>query len=459
VTPSVPIPALYLWDWTTPACSTLSAWYVKAARYLQDPQMPRLGPTPRVAFVSTNSITQGEQVGVLWSWLLAQGVHIHFAHRTFRWSNEGRGVAAVHCVIIGFGLQDRTDKLLFEYDDIAGEPHAVKAGNINPYLVDAPDVVLPRRNKPLCAVPEMVSGNKPIDDGNYLFTPEQKTMFLALEPNALPWFKQWLGGEEFINGIERWCLWLGNCPPAILRALPEALKRVQAVQSFRSASKSLPTQKLASTPTFFHTTFAPDQPYLALPQVSSERRLWIPVAFLTPDVLCGDKLRVVESASLYHFGILNSTMHMAWTRATCGRLESRYQYSSLIVYNNFPWPDLPGSSTQNQPSAQAQQAKAAIESAAQAVLDVRAKYQHPADPAQQPATLADLYDPLSMPPDLRQAHQRLDAAVDAAYALCGGKKKWASEPERVAFLFARYQQLTSLLPMHASKRKRTMPAP
>jgi len=445
----------------------VAAWYVKATQYLKQngpqahmnsaedaPENKAISIATRCAFVSTNSITQGEQVGVLWGWLLAQGVHIHFAHRTFRWRNEGRGVAAVHCVIIGFGLQDRTDKVIFEYDDIAGEPHAVKAGNINPYLVDAPDVVLPRRNTPLCAVPEMVSGNKPIDDGNYLFTPEQRAMFLAGEPSAAPWFKQWLGGDEFINGIERWCLWLGHCPPATLRALPEALKRVQAVQSFRAASKSLPTQKLATTPTLFHTTFAPSQPYLALPQVSSERRLWIPVAFLTPEFLCGDKLRVVASASLYHFGILNSTMHMAWTRATCGRLESRYQYSSLIVYNNFPWPDLPGSCTQNQPSAQVQQSQAAIESAAQGVLDVRASYQQPANPAQQPATLADLYDPLSMPPDLLKAHQRLDAAVDAAYALCGGKKKWASEPERVAFLFARYQQLTSLLPVEKPKGKR-----
>lgn len=439
----------------------VAAWYVKAARYLQGnwavspvrqaqaaiESGALQAPATRCAFVSTNSITQGEQVGVLWGWLLAQGVKIHFAHRTFRWSNEGRGVAAVHCVIVGFGLQECEEKVIFEYDDIAGAPHAVKVSNINPYLVDAPDVVLPRRSTPLCAVPEIGIGNKPIDDGNYLFTAAERDAFIALEPASAPWFRRWLGADEFINGYERWCLWLGDCPPATLRAMPLAMQRVQAVKAFRLASKSPPTRKLAETPPRFHVENIPTAPYLVIPEVSSERRSFIPVGFMPPETLCSNLVKIANNATLYHFGILTSTMHNAWVRAVCGRLESRYRYSAAIVYNNFPWPDLPDASGQKTPPTPVDRACAAIEIAAQAVLDARASYQQPADPAQPPATLADLYDPLTMPPDLLGAHQRLDAAVDAAYALCGGKKKWASEPERVAFLFARYQQLTSLLPV------------
>ena len=234
----------------------VAAWYVKAQQYIQVPRKG-LEPSARCAFVSTNSITQGEQVGVLWAWLLAQGVRIHFAHRTFSWSNEAKGKAAVHCVIIGFGLEDRSGKVIYEYDDIKGEPHAVPAVNINPYLVDAPDVVLPRRSSPICKVPEIGIGNKPIDDGNYLFTTEEKRTFIRLEPASKKWFRRWLGADEFLNGYERWCLWLGDCPPHELRAMPEAMKRVQAVKAARLASKSPPTQKLAGNPTHFHVEFMP----------------------------------------------------------------------------------------------------------------------------------------------------------------------------------------------------------
>ena len=385
-------------------------------------------------------------MGVLWGWMLAQGVHIQFAHRTFSWSNEAKGKAAVHCVIVGFGLENRPGKVIYEYDNIKGNPHAVPASNINPYLVDAPDVVLPRRSKPICAVPEMVTGNKPIDDGNYLFTTEERDAFITREPASQKWFRRWLGGDEFINAIDRWCLWLGDCPPGELRTMPEVMKRVQAVKTFRQSSKSPPTQKLAATPTRFHTEFIPKGLYISLPQVSSERRDTIPMAFLDTDVLCGDKLRLIEGASLFHFGVLLSTMHMAWTRQVCGRLESRYQYSALIVYNNFPWPDLPPKSEPNQPLAPIHQAQAAIETAAQAVLDARAQFPT--------SSLADLYDPLTMPPVLLKAHHKLDAAVDKAYQLCGGKKSYASDAERVAFLFQRYQQLTSLLPAAPSVRAR-----
>ncbi len=412
------------------------AWYVKTARYLQAATPTQ--PAPRAAFVSTNSITQGEQVGVLWGWMLAQGIHLHFAHRTFSWSNEARGKAAVHCVIVGFGLEEVADKLIYEYEDIKGEPLAVPAQNINPYLVDAPNVVLARRRQPICAVPEIGIGNKPIDGGNYLFTTAERDAFVALEPASAPWFRRWLGADEFLNGYERWCLWLGDCPPAQLRAMPEALKRVQAVKDFRLASKSPPTQKLADTPTRFHVEFMPETPYMVIPEVSSERRAYIPFGYLEPATLASNKLRLLPDASLYEFGVLQSVMHMAWTRHVCGRLESRFQYSINIVYNNFPWPDLPAASAPNK-------TQLAIEKAAQAVLDARAQYPG--------SSLADLYDPLTMPPALLKAHQQLDTAVDAAYVLCGGKKTWKSDAERVAFLFTRYQQLTSLLPVGKSRGK------
>ena len=411
----------------------VAAWYVKAARYMH------CAPACRSAFVSTNSITQGEQVGVLWGWMLSQGIRIQFAHRTFNWSNEARGNAAVHCVIVGLGLQDHADKTIYEYEDIKGTPLAVPAKNINPYLVDAPDVVLPRRSQPICAVPQMQSGNKPIDDGNYLFTTEERDAFIAAEPRSAKWFRRWLGGEEFINNIERWCLWLGDCQPAELRTMPNVMKRVQAVKDFRSRSKSAPTQKLAASPTRFHTEFIPQSHFLALPQVSSERRNTIPIAFLQPDTLCGDKLRVIEKTSLYHFGVLNSWMHMAWTRQVSGRLKSDFQYSALIVYNNYPWPGFAGEPLSDKH-------RTAIEQAAQCVLDARAQFAS--------SSLADLYDPLTMPPALLKAHQKLDTAVDAAYQPSGGKKSYASDAERVAFLFELYQRITSLLPAPAAKKTR-----
>ncbi len=405
----------------------VAAWYVKAATYLRESD----GAVPRCAFVSTNSITQGEQVGVLWAWLLQYGLRIHFAHRTFRWSNEAKGVAAVHCVIIGFGLGDVPNKLIFEYDDIRGEPHAVAASNINPYLVDAPDLVLPRRSWPICDVPEIGIGNKPIDDGNYLFTTEQKREFVAREPGAEPYFRRWLGAEEFINGLDRWCLWLGDISPNELRALPESMKRVQAVREFRARSKSVPTQKLADRPRRFHVEFIPADTFLVIPEVSSAHRRYIPIGFVEPDVMASNKLRLLPEATRFHFGLLTSQMHMAWTRYTCGRLKSDYQYSISIVFNNFPWPD----------PSEAQ--RKGIEAAAQAVLDTRTQFPG--------STLADLYDPLTMPSALLKAHQKLDAAVDAAY----GRKSFKTDAERVAFLFERYRELTSLLPAQPDKPKRS----
>ncbi|MDE2382926.1 MAG: class I SAM-dependent DNA methyltransferase, partial [Xanthomonadaceae bacterium] len=375
----------------------VSAWYLKAAHYID-------GHPVRAAFVSTNSITQGEQVGILWGEMLARGMRIFFAHRAFRWNNEARGVAAVHCVIVGFAGSEIAPKRLFDYQEIVGEPHEVPAGNINPYLVDVADVLLPNRNKPICDVPEIGIGNKPIDGGNYLFTTEERDAFIAREPAAAAWFRRWLGSDEFINGWERWCLWLGDCPPSVLRAMPEVMKRIEAVRNVRKASPSAPTQKLADTPTRFHVENIPDDNYLVIPEVSSERRDFIPVGFMTPDTLCSNLVKIVPNATLFHFGIVTSTMHMAWVRAVCGRLESRYRYSAGIVYNNFPWPELPEAKTLDARLRGHDEQK--IEAAAQAVLDARAQFPG--------STLADLYDPLTMPPALVKAHAALDKAVDAA---------------------------------------------
>lgn len=304
-------------------------------------------------------------------------------------------------------------------------------GNINPYLVDAPDVVLPRRDRPLCNVPEIGIGNKPIDGGHYLFTPDEKKQFLESEPGAAKYFRRWIGSDEFLNGYERWCLWLGDAKPDDLRRLPRVMERVEAVREFRLESISAPTRKLASTPTRFHVENIPDAPFLVIPEVSSERRRFIPMGFMQPDTLCSNLVKITSHASLFHFGVLSSTMHMAWVRYTCGRLKSDYRYSKDIVYNNYPWPESPTAAQ-----------KSSIEKSAQMVLDARAMHTN--------SSLADLYDPLTMPPTLTKAHQALDRAVDASY----GKKSFTTDGERVAFLFELYQKYTSLPPAHAKPRRK-----
>ena len=404
----------------------VAAWYRKAADYMVD------NPKIKAAFVSTNSITQGEQVGILWPDMLKRGVKLYFAHRTFQWSSEARGKAAVHCVIIGFALHESDEKRIFDYETPQAEPQEIKAEHINPYLVDAADLVISNRGKPICPVPEIGIGNKPIDGGNYLFTPEQRDEFLKREPTAAPYFRRWLGADEFLNDYERWCLWLRDCPPEALKRMPEAMKRVEAVQRYRLDSKSAPTRKIAGTPTRFHVENMPDSDFLIIPKVSSERRFYIPLDFMASATLYSDLVFILPQATRYHFGVLSSAMHMAWVRSVCGRLKSDYRYSAGIVYNNFPWPQAP---TDKQ--------KQAIEDAAQAVLDERAKFPN--------ASLADLYDPLTMPPALTKAHQKLDAAIDAAYA----KRKFIGDSDRVAFLFELYQQITSPLESKkATRRKR-----
>jgi hypothetical protein len=409
-------------------------WYVLAAQYMQS------STGIQAAFVSTNSITQGEQVAVLWGEMQRLGMHIHFAHRTFQWTNEASGKAAVHCVIVGFGPEDQSTKTIYEYEDIKGLPHAVPAKRINAYLVDAPDVLLNKRTTPVCKVSPMANGGKATDGGNLLLSDEEKDALIYVEPKAAKWIRPFLMGDEFINNIGRWCLWLVNIPPAELRAMPHVLKRVEGVRAMREASTKPATVVLASTPTLFGEIRQPkSKRYLAIPKVSSERRQFIPIGYLESEVICGDKIFFVDDASLFTFGVLTSTMHNAWMRQTCGRLESRYSYSNTIVYNNYPWPGFAGEPLSDKH-------RNAIEQAAQCVLDARAQF---AD-----TSLADLYDPLTMPPALLKAHQKLDTAVDAAYQPSGGKKTYASDAERVAFLFELYQRITSLLPGPAAQKIR-----
>ena len=372
------------------------------------------GNSIRTALVSTNSITQGEAVANLWKPLMLNGIHIDFAHRTFQWDSEASAKAHVHCVIVGFSIAPFTgQKIIYDKDT------AVKANNINGYLADAPDVFVASRSKPICEVPEIGIGNKPIDDGNYLFSKKEMDVFINSEPLSAQYFHPWYGSREYINQEPRYCLYLGDCTPGELRRMPECMKRVEAVKEFRLTSKSPGTVKLAETPTRFHVTNMPKSNYIVIPEVSSERRRYIPIGFMTPEILCSNLVKIIPDASLYHFGVLTSNVHMAWMRAVAGRLKSDYRYSKDVVYNNFPWP----SSVDEQ--------KSVIETTAQDILEARALY--PDD------SLADLYDPVAMPVELRKAHQANDRAVWEAYG-----KAWdiTSESDCVAYLMNKYKELT-----------------
>ena len=419
----------------------VAAWYVKAAFYIQA-QEDEFQHVTRCAFVSTNSITQGEQVSILWSWLLAQGIHIQFAHRTFRWSNEASGNAAVHCVIIGFGLQDSANKVIYEYDKVNGEPHPAIAQHINPYLIDAPFVPLGKAKNPICRVPPMSKGNQPTDDGNLLLTDDEKNALLLQEPQAEPLIRRFMSAREFLHNEKRWCLWLTHANPTLLKSCTEVMRRIQAVKSFRLNSSKALTRQQAAMPALFSEIRQPADNYLLIPRHSSENRDYVPFGFFGPECVVADSCSCVPNATPFHFGVMSSAMHMAWIRTTCGRIKSDFRYSNTLVYNNFPWPDL----TSAPASAPAQKAQAAIETAAQAVLDARAQFPG--------SSLADLYDPLTMPPVLVKAHQKLDAAVDKAYELGGGKKSYQNDAERVAYLFELYQRYTSLLPAEKAKPKR-----
>ena len=381
-------------------------WHKKAADLMQ-------GTEIRSALVSTNSVSQGESVANLWKPLFQLGVHIDFAYRTFRWDSEASSKAHVHCVIIGFSIAPNKNKKFLYTGD-----RAQIVQNINGYLLDADNVFVESRSKPICDVPEIGIGNKPIDGGNYLFTKEEMEQFINDEPQSQQYFKPWYGSQEFINRCPRYCLWLGDCSPNELRKMPACMRRVEAVREMRLSSKSAGTVKLADKPTRFHVENMPTGTYVVIPEVSSERRKYIPMGFMTPDILCSNLVKIVPDATLYHFGILTSNVHMSWVRAVCGRLEMRYRYSKDIVYNNFPWPT----------PTDAQKAK--IEQTAQAILDARALYPD--------CSLADLYDEVTMPPELRRAHQANDKAVMQAYGFWG---KLNTETACVAELMKMYQEL------------------
>ena len=386
-------------------------WYKKAADIMQ-------GTSVRSALVSTNSVSQGESVANLWKPLFDDGVHIDFAYRTFRWDSEAKIKAHVHCVIIGFSVAaSSTPKKLFD-----GDRYQV-ANNINGYLLDGENVFVESRSKPVCNVPEIGIGNKPIDGGFYLFEKEEMEDFIKKEPSSKKYFRPWYGSREFINQKPRYCLWLGECTPAELKAMPHCMERVKAVREYRLASPSAGTVKLADKPTRFHVENMPSGRYIVIPQVSSERRRYIPMGYMDNSVLCSDKVRILPNGNLYEFGILESNVHMAWVRATCCRLKSDYSYTVNDVYNNFIWP------------APTEQQKAKIEQTAQAILDARALYPD--------SNLADLYDELTMPLELRKAHQANDRAVMDAYGFIKGTAARTSESACVAELMKLYQQKVS----------------
>ena len=386
-------------------------WYKKAADIMQ-------GTSVRSALVSTNSVSQGESVANLWKPLFDAGVHIDFAYRTFRWDSEAKIKAHVHCVIIGFSVAaSSTPKKLFD-----GDRYQV-ANNINGYLLDGKNVFVESRSKPICNVPEIGMGNQPIDNGQYLFEKEDMEAFIKKEPSAAAYFHPWYGAKEFISQKPRYCLWLGECSPAQLKQMPYCLERVRAVKEYRESSTRASTVKMAMKPTRFQTENMPKGNYIVIPKVSSENRKYVPMGLMSPDMLCSDLVFIVPNATAYHLGVLTSNVHMAWVRAVCGRLKSDYRYSKDIVYNNFPWP------------APTKQQKAKIEQTAQAILDARALYPD--------SSLADLYDELTMPPELRKAHQANDRAVMDAFGVIKGPAARTSESACVAELMKLYQQKVS----------------
>ena len=383
----------------------VAGWYYKASELMQHTNI-------RAALVSTNSITQGEQVAAIWKPLKELfGIHIDFAHRTFRWDSEASLKAHVHCVIVGFSNVN-VPKVIYDNDK------QKIADNINAYLIDAPDVYIESRKHPLYDVPEMVTGNRPADGGHLIIEAEDYDDFIKQEPSSQKYIKKLLGAAEFINNKERWCLWLVDASPSELRNMPLVLKRIQACKEDRENAPDEGRRKLALTPHLFREQLNPET-YIIVPSVSSERRRYVPMGLLTKDTIPTNLVLIIPDATLYHFGILESNVHMAWMRAVCGRLKSDYRYSKDVVYNNFPWP----TPTDEQ--------KTKIEQTAQAILDARALYPD--------SSLADLYDELTMPVELRRAHQDNDRAVMAAY---GFPIKTMTESQCVAELFKLYQELT-----------------
>lgn len=387
----------------------VGAWYHLASKMMQ------ANPAIRAALVSTNSITQGEQVAALWQPLFDRyGVHIDFAYRTFRWDSEADIKAHVHCVIIGFSISGNNTKRIY-ISDLQSLP----AANINPYLIDAPDVFIESRSTPLCNVPKLTKGNQPSDGGNLILSEEERAAFIKNDPSIECCIRRYVGAKDYLNNNEiRYCLWLRNIPLSVYVKNKDIYQRLEAVREMRAASTAAPTRQAANKPALFFSMPQTENTYMVIPRVSSERRRYIPVGFMPPEIIAADSLSIIPNATLYHFGVLTSNVHMAWMRVVCGRLKSDYRYSGSVVYNNFPWPN----PTDEQ--------KARIEQTAQTILDARAKYPD--------CSLADLYDEVTMPPELRKAHQENDRAVMAAY----GFSTKMSESECVAELFKMYQELT-----------------
>ena len=395
----------------------VTAWFFKACEYMKQ------NPATKTAFVATNSICQGEQVALLWKPLFESGVSIDFAYTSFKWDNSvdfGTGkkekadkkMAAVYVIITGFSLNNSSQKYIFTGNS------RIPASNINGYLAAAPNIAIESRSKPLCDVPEMGIGNKPIDDGNYLFKPDEMNEFIAKEPNSKKYFKRWYGADEFINGKIRYCLWLGDCPPNELRSMPECMKRIKAVRDFRLASKSEGTRKIADKPTRFHVENMPDSDFILIPKVSTSERFYVPIGIMSNSVLTSDLVLIIPNATLADFAILTSSVHMEWMRAVCGRLGDGYRYSANIVYNNFPFASLD------------EKDKETLTATAQGILDARAEFGD--------CSLADLYNPLTMPANLRKAHERNDQAVLKIYAV----NKTATPSDIVKELFTRYGTLS-----------------
>jgi hypothetical protein len=394
----------------------VACWYIKAAELIQGTQI-------KVAFVSTNSISQGEQVGVLWNILFNHyNIKIHFAHRTFQWTNEAKGKAAVHCVIIGFANFNTDNKRLFEYDDIKAEPHEIKVSNINPFLLEAKDITVENRKQPICNVQEINYGSFALDDGYYTLTEDEKNDFIKDDETLLKFIRPFIGGKELLRSEKRYCLWLADATPKEINSSTKIIKRVNEVRKWRENSDRINTKKLAETPAVFAEIRQPKTQYLAFPTVSSGDRKYIPLAFLNPEIIASNQLYVIPNASLFSFGILTSSMHMSWVKYVGGRLKSDFRYSSGIIYNNFPWAENPTSKQ-----------KEAIEKAAQIVLDVREMYPD--------SSLSDLYGKTSLKPNLSKAHNELDKAVDAAYR----KEPFTSDAKRMEFLFELYEKYTANL--------------
>lgn len=400
----------------------VTCWYKKAAQYIESTDI-------EVAFVSTNSICQGEQVPVLWRELLIRyNITIKFAHQTFKWSNEARGNAAVYCVIIGFSRKSYKQKRLFSYESVDGEPKEQIVDQINPYLVNAPIVFIDSRRDTLCGTPKMNMGNQPRDGGNFVIEKDELHKIHEFEPGIEKWIHPYIGAKEFINGEKRWCIWLVHASPSEIRASRILHTKVEAVKKFRTDSRAKTTNQYARTPSVFAQITQPEgMDYIIIPSASSERRKYVPMGFIDSSVIASNAAMIIPGATVYHFGILTSTMHMAWMRYVCGRLKSDYRYSKDIVYNNFPWPN----PTEKQHEE--------IEVAAQSVLNTRANFPD--------CSLADLYDPDTMPPDLVKAHAKLDRLVEKAYG-----KTFDNDADRVTFLFERYQKLTADLFTETSKK-------